>query len=131
MCDSESYIMKYTTHVILVSWITCFGDASCHAMRMFRPPCGEPQLTSNGNLMNDCQPEQPSQAAPRYPIHRNCMLFSVPNRTESTLLMMVTLIMYPYMGFFPVPALRSHSHFLHSCFLGSPFNKLLTLMCFS
>lgn len=131
MYDSESYIMKCTTHVILVSWITCFGDASCHAVRMFRQPCGEPQLTSDGNLMKDCQPEQPSWAAPRFPFHRNCVLFSVPNRTESILLMMVTLIMYPYTGFSSFPVLHSHSHFLHSCFLGSPFNKLLTLMCFS
>lgn len=81
----------------------------CHAVGMLKQPCGEPQLTSNGNLTKDCQPEQPSQAAPSFPIHRNWMLFSVPNRTEPTLLMIVTLIMHPYICFSPFPVSRSHS----------------------
>lgn len=54
------------------------------------------------------------------------MLFSVPSRTEPTLLTTVTLKVRAYIGFSPFSVSHSHSQFLHPCFLGSPFNKLLT-----
>lgn len=46
--DIQGYITKHSTHLMLALWITCFGEASCHAVRTFKLPCGGVHEGSRG-----------------------------------------------------------------------------------
>lgn len=66
MCDFQGHIVKYTAPSILASWLTFFGEASCHAVRTLKQPPGAngtsspacQHLGSGSKFSDDCSPSR-------------------------------------------------------------------------